>query len=148
MNNVRAIFCKVNETPEKMEKPAILSDEEVNKWLEKQHGKLDIYTKFTVSHAENRAAQRDADTAYYEPLIQQAEKDAMRRHQSWLANVKGWRNSEQIKELLEQANTEVAREIFKKIESLPYMNINPEGRMICINIEDWRSLKSKYGGQK
>ena len=61
-----------------MEKPKILSDEEVNKWLESR--KLDTpYPYYRgVSSEEHREAQLDADVAYYEPLIQQAKGEVAR----------------------------------------------------------------------
>ena len=44
MNNVRAIFCKVNETPGKMEKPPILNGEELKGgYYKEQHLRRIIY---------------------------------------------------------------------------------------------------------
>jgi hypothetical protein len=105
-----------------MEKPEILSDKQIEVIVRRTFPLFELNEEGEEDRKEATfdllAKQRDADVAYYKPLIQQAEKDAMRRHQSWLANVKGWRNPEQIKELLEQAQQEVAREVDAMQEEL------------------------------
>jgi len=120
-------------------KPKILSDEEIkeigspyivptnDEWaIKPDHEYWRIQRLLT--------AQLDADVAHYEPLIQQV-KEETKRDMDF-----EWRN-EKVPRIIQQAKSEVAREIFKEFLE--------HGVEAILHGEKWyEDLKSKYGGQK
>ena len=105
-----------------MEKPQILSDKQFKEWCLRQEcdlrdGCAEKYGVFCEAQA-----QLDADIAWCESQ----RKEWMESDRSWLANVKGWRNPEQINELIQQARQEVAREMIGDLDRvLPEMGMYP-----------------------
>jgi len=122
-----------------MNKPDVLSEEQMKRVLEEVYEHYyDEDTNVTVAHGAIAQAQRDADVAYYEPLL----------HQEYLrgksdASVE-WA-AEYVKDMdwqRKQTKAEVARGIFEEIgkpcEHMPtYMS---KGECILCR----ESLKSKY----
>jgi len=130
-------YCKVNEMPGNIEKPPILSDEQIETIIRRTFPLFELNEEDEEDRKETTlnllAAQLDVAVTYYEPLIQ-------------------------------QAKAEVAREIFevydRYVEALEYEN----GSLIGLTYtHGWRSsqfefgkkcradiqsLKSQYGGQK
>jgi len=113
-----------------MEKPKILSDEEIRMsclgegtyWIgEKCETATDTEPVLMPQFHRVAQAQLDADVGYYEPLIQ-------------------------------QAKAEVAREIFEEIElelvTWGGFSQQTQHQAAIINKNWWQSLKTKYGGQK
>ncbi|MGA2669980.1 MAG: hypothetical protein ABSF21_00965 [Dehalococcoidia bacterium] len=99
-----------------MEKPKILTADEVGEWMELNHKDLEAYT-----YLHSREAQLDADVAYYQERI----------HKQDLI----WQQQ------IEQAKTEVAREMIEAIENSEATPSCPCG---C-----WERFESKYtGGRK
>jgi hypothetical protein len=61
-------------------KPPILSEQQVIDWIKASYGKDAII----VPSAYGKAAQLDADVAYYELLIEQAKAEVAREMEDWL----------------------------------------------------------------
>ena len=59
----------------KVEKPPVINLDEVVKWVKQRNKELKDFVAFTIKGEEYQEAQRDADAAYYEPLIQQARQE-------------------------------------------------------------------------
>ena len=121
-----------------VEQPPVLSDEQIGNIIKEQEieeGERGIAT-----------AQRD-DTwqkaqAIYEPLIQQEKIKAMQQRQSWLANVCGWRNPDQINYLIQQAKREIFEEGEKPCNHWLSSKGSRRQKRFCRYC--WQSLKSKY----
>ena len=105
------------------EKPPVLGHKQIQKWVEAQDPNEIIC--LGVSEIERRA-QRDADVAYYEPII----KEFSEAIESWQRR-------------LEQARQDTAREIFEEIDRV-YNSLGAWGGF-QINQDDWQSLKEKFG---
>lgn len=116
------------------EKPPVISARAVEKWVEKKQGSMDKYTQLTITRAEAKEAQRDADAAHYEPIISEFEE--IQKAQMVL---EAKLNDTEL--AIQQARQETAREIFEKIEKL---DITTLVEMMTIPREQLQSLKSKY----
>ena len=106
------------------EKPPLIRPE----WLKQLHH--EIAEGLRWSYTAHRKAQRDADVAYYEPII----KEFSEAIESWQRR-------------LEQARQDTAREIFEEIESWKY--VSPANLYQCTMNEIIekleQSLKEKFG---
>jgi hypothetical protein len=116
---------------------------------------------FSLANKAAVKAQLDADVAYYEPLIQQEIKEATRDAFSRIEKIDAAQQilKEKLSNVelaIQQAKSEVAREIFEEIERHRSCDSwgNPTISLGFYNgtgqiLDDWyQSLKSKYGGQK
>jgi len=92
------------------EKPDVLNDEDVARWMQGKFGKIVAYTR-----SREREAQRDADVAYYEPLLEQAQQeiDYIAIQQKALEG-----KLDDVELAIQQAKTEVAREILRMLDEL------------------------------
>ena len=110
------------------EKPPVLGHKQIQKWVEAQDPNEIIC--LGVSEIERRA-QRDADVAYYEPII----KEFSEAIESWQRR-------------LEQARQDTAREIFEEIEAelIAFEGFSQitQHQAAIINKIWWQSLKEKY----
>ena len=114
-----------------MNKPDVLS--QIRNIIEREYAAPSI---ISGKCWEERATAGIAELL--EPLIQQVRVERSRRHQSWLANVSGWRKPKRIKELIQQAKEEVAREIFEEIEPFIIEALQaPTHEANDYNCEDW-----------
>jgi len=98
---------------------------------------------FSLANKKGIVAQRDADVAYYEPLIQQAKDD------SWSnGNTAGvLQGDRRVVKAIQQAKEEVAREIFEEIDSKFLLIARPftERRDIIVEQpKEWQALKDKH----
>ena len=139
-------------------KPPILSDRQIQEWSDTHVGEallLDIV-------GNGQVAQRDADVAYYEPLIQQAKRESY--DEGYANAVKG--NQEIIgkREVFWQKEVQQARQggrdstidrsnqLLKEIEKLGWHGKSAwpchEHPYFGILEDNWQSLKSKYRGKK
>lgn len=111
----------------KIEKPPVLSVEQVEDWMRQKGIDLNTYT-----YQHSREAQRDADVAYYEPIIDKIIKDDATRCAGYL----------------DLAKAEVAREIFGEIEKILEPTFRKETPLPIPNFyireTKLQSLKSKY----
>ena len=107
------------------EKPPLIRPE----WLKQLHH--EIAEGLRWSYTAHRKAQRDADVAYYEPII----KEFSEAIESWQRR-------------LEQARQETAREIFEEIEAelIAFEGFSQitQHQAAIINKIWWQSLKEKY----
>ena len=110
------------------EKPPVLGHKQIQKWVEAQDPNEIIC--LGVSEIERRA-QRDADVAYYEPII----KEFSEAIESWQRR-------------LEQARQDTAREIFEwGGQPCPHAGLVNSEPLLCKRecSACWQSLKEKFG---
>jgi len=141
-----------------MEKPKILSDEQITEAIVCIP---DVVGECVTRLDEERAiaqAQLDADVLFYEPLIQKLQKEL----ETLRGQDEGENDAEQgaievLDELerIQQAKSEVVREIFEAIEKMWGWltgEWSSEDKVMSIRYFHYQALKqetlSKYGGQK
>ena len=113
-----------------MDKPPILSTEQVIKWLKDNYGENAIIAPL----AHGKAAQRDADVEHYEPIIANNKKyveTLLKQNDIYFKRI-------------EQARQDTAREIFEDIHKLTEIFYIDGISLPVINTESLQSLKSKY----
>jgi len=118
-------------------KPDVLSDEELREWYEVHI----INWLGDFRSKEDRQAQRDADVAYYEPLLEQAQQE-MEKLPALIAKsweiVAQWQSD--IDELaIQQAKAEVAREIENFLQM--HLYAKPDKPAATMKFADWQKLR-------
>lgn len=83
----------------------------------------------------------------YEVMVEfteQGKQKAIRRNRSWLANMTGWRNPEQIEEIKQQA----VRKVFEKLgRTLRIKPFGEEPREVWLYEDEWQALKAELLGE-
>ena len=114
------------------EKPPIITEQEVINWIICAYGKDAIIAPL----AHEKEAQRDADVAYYEPLLKQAQEqiDYVSIQQEALSS-----KLDDVELAIQQARQDTAREIEAFLQN--HLYARPDRVWAKMKFLDWMKLK-------